>query len=665
MPFKNQRIYQVILFFSLLFSNPIFTQDLIERTRLGINEENFRTNAVPNELAKLVQSTSRSSNSEITLFEVGEQTQARYARYVNDGVLLNLQRSALIDFWESKLPAVTLKIPVTETADIELELVKVDLLKDDYILTTSDGRNIARGEQEGVFYRGIIKGNSQSFASVSVTKRGIRILAGDDTGNYVVGEMKGLREHILYNDLKLVESNPFTCGSDALSIPGQGLKNIPRMNHSRSSMNSCVPVYVECDYQTYLDIGGGTNIQAVEDYVMGLLADVAMLYANESIDMSLSEVFVWTTADPERNLTDAGEILEAFGLRIQDNYNGRLAHWISTRDLGGGIAWLDVLCSSYFTFMADFDNDNVDELHHAGPYAVSSGFSPTYSAFPTYSWEVEVFAHEMGHNLGSKHTQACVWNGNNTAIDGCVDTEDTCPRPTPNCPTDKGTVMSYCDLIQNCGILFSNGFGTQPGNLIRNNMNTANCTLTCASTGNCAATETVSGNVSSTTIEASNSITTTGVVNITSSVTFRAGNHILLSPGFSVAANNDFLATIGPCVNPFRNTPDTNLVLARAITSSDASLLSTLNDSEVLLSVYPNPSAQFTNVSYQLNQPAAVNIGIYDINGQQIDQLMDGQEQAAGQYQFQYNTRQLGQGMFYIILNTTDFVTSSKLVIIE
>ena len=41
---------------------------------------------------------------------------------------------------------------------------------------------------------------------------------------------------------------------------------------------------------------------------------------------------------------------------------------------------------------------------------------------PTYSWNVMVITHEMGHLMGSNHTHACVWNGNNTAIDGCAAT---------------------------------------------------------------------------------------------------------------------------------------------------------------------------------------------------------------------------------------------------
>src|SRR5690606_21482823 len=91
--------------------------------------------------------------------------------------------------------------------------------------------------------------------------------------------------------------------------------------------------------------------------------------------------------------------------------------------------------------------------------------------------------HEMGHNLGSPHTHACAWNGNNTAIDGCGPTagysEGSCPMAP--LPTNGGTIMSYCHLVSGVGINFNNGFGPQPGDLIRDKYNTATCnTGTCS-----------------------------------------------------------------------------------------------------------------------------------------------------------------------------------------
>ena len=105
-----------------------------------------------------------------------------------------------------------------------------------------------------------------------------------------------------------------------------------------------------------------------------------------------------------------------------------------------------------------------------------SGLAGFYEDFPTYSHDVVVIAHEFGHLLGSRHTHACAWNGNGTAIDGCVPVEGNCPNP--GIPADGGTIMSYCH-VTNGGINLSKGFGLQPGNLIRNNVANATCLSSC------------------------------------------------------------------------------------------------------------------------------------------------------------------------------------------
>ena len=84
--------------------------------------------------------------------------------------------------------------------------------------------------------------------------------------------------------------------------------------------------------------------------------------------------------------------------------------------------------------------------------------------------------HEIGHNLGSPHTHACNWNGDNTAIDGCgpaSGNNEGCDGPLPT--ETGGTIMSYCHLVSSVGINFANGFGPQPGALIRATVNSKEC----------------------------------------------------------------------------------------------------------------------------------------------------------------------------------------------
>jgi hypothetical protein len=105
-------------------------------------------------------------------------------------------------------------------------------------------------------------------------------------------------------------------------------------------------------------------------------------------------------------------------------YNGDLAHLAALGGSNlGGVAWLDVLCFPSYGY-------------------AYSNISASYNTVPTYSWTIEVMTHEMGHNLGSSHTQSCSWPGG--AIDNCYTTEGGCPRGPA--PTNGGTIMSYCHL---------------------------------------------------------------------------------------------------------------------------------------------------------------------------------------------------------------------------
>jgi len=217
-----------------------------------------------------------------------------------------------------------------------------------------------------------------------------------------------------------------------------------------------IPVYIEADYAFFTN--KNNSVTEVENYITGLFNEVSTIYFNEQIATSISEIFVHNVPGPYINFTNTFDALNAFNNLRQNNFNGRLAHLVSGRPLGGGRAYVDVLCSS---------NTN---------HAVSQLYGYYYQ-FPTYSWDLYVFSHEMGHNLGSWHTHTCVWNGNNTAIDGCGNT-NSCPNTT--IPQNGGTIMSYCHL-RPVGINFNLGFGPQPGALIKSRFDNATCDLACGS----------------------------------------------------------------------------------------------------------------------------------------------------------------------------------------
>ena len=113
-----------------------------------------------------------------------------------------------------------------------------------------------------------------------------------------------------------------------------------------------------------------------------------------------------------------------------------------------------------------------------------SGIGSSYNDVPEYSWTIMVISHEIGHNIGSPHTHACVWNGDDTMIDGCGP-EAGYPQ-NPSCPVGPlppsgGTVMSYCHLIGSTGIDLGEGFHPQVADLFEDEVDNASCLGPCES----------------------------------------------------------------------------------------------------------------------------------------------------------------------------------------
>lgn len=460
--------------FVLCFSFSLNGQDLIDRTRDNITI--ISKDSSPNLIAERINLEKNNQIfKEFALFDINQQrSNKEFKEYLYDAVFLNLRPNDLNATFNARLSNMTLEIPVSSTQSFELELSQVEVLSPSFVLRTSDGKAYSQGDFPVLFYRGIVKGDPNSTATITIFENEIKGLITDRDGNYVLAPITGYPEqYTLYNDKNLVAENTSQCGTDddLMHIGASVEEQVENTNRAAN----CVEVFVETDFYTFQS--HGSSLINFENFLSSLFSEVATLYSNENIEISLSEVFVWTSPDPYASLNSTSAILEKFGEVRQNDYTGRLAHFISARNLGGGVAWLDVLCYNYFTFNADWNGDGVAETHHAGPYAVSGSLSTLVVPIPTFSWNVNVFAHEMGHNFGSPHTQRCVWGpNNNQALDNCVGTEGSCgPGPTP---LTGGTVMSYCHLTP-IGINLNHGFGEEPGDLIRDRFNNASCNLTC------------------------------------------------------------------------------------------------------------------------------------------------------------------------------------------
>ncbi len=386
-------------------------------------------------------------------------TDSRTKDVVTQGALIQLNEDALQAARQAEHYAITVEIPTLEYGVVELDLVKVDILADGFQVVTSDGRQL--DGDLGVHYHGIIKGMENSIAAISFYEHNeIAGFFANNEGNFVIGRMEKsvTNHHIVYNDKHLIPEYNSTCATSDEATVGYRQGQL-RYDNANRAPGDCLRIFIEVDDDIYSNKGANT-----QSFVTAFFNQSAVLYANENITIGISQIYVWTTASPFTG-TNSGTLLGQFQAQYSNAnpFDGDIGHMISYSGGGGIAAGFSAICNS------EIDNR-----------MCFSGINSSYANVPTFSWTVQVFTHEMGHLFGCRHTHACVWNGNNTAIDGCSGVEGNCSQP--GIPSNGGTIMSYCHL-QNVGINFNNGFGLQPGNVMRNNVDNAIC-LASSCTGN-------------------------------------------------------------------------------------------------------------------------------------------------------------------------------------
>lgn len=294
------------------------------------------------------------------------------------------------------------------------------------------------------YLRGIVKGNPNSLVSLNITSGRVSAIISDNNYNVVIQE-SGLAElnYIMYNDQKLSKKNDFECHTNTAELDRESNSGLVSKSQKNNSADT-ISIYIVCDYAMYLQ--NATSSQSVIDYVTSLYNEVSSIYENEAIALVIDDIFVWTMQDPY-NYTNAAVALSSFRDHLNGDFRADYAQFLSAKSANlGGVAFVNVDCSK----SKSYSFANIDG---------------SFNYVNSYSWDIHVCAHELGHNLGSPHTHDCVWGPNrNQSIDDCYGNGSTC-NPMNNL-SSAGTIMSYCHLSSG-GVQFALGFGIEPGNLIR------------------------------------------------------------------------------------------------------------------------------------------------------------------------------------------------------
>lgn len=253
---------------------------------------------------------------------------------------------------------------------------------------------------------------------------------------YEVGPTAG-PGHVIFLLSDTRSDKTFSCGTTEAFHQGTGAVRPMGMPRTAQMPAECVEIALDIDNYTYGTFGNSCNNTV--DWALALLAGVNEIYAqelNDLVDLQASYVNVWEEVDPYNAYAgNAGGMLDAFRVEWLTNpdLSNRprdLIHLLTRRgNTGtGGIAYLDVTCNPSYA---------------AGFSASLSGTS--FYNINNYSWNLNVVAHEFGHNFGANHTHWCGWPGG--PIDNCYTLEGNCGGYVNNPTPQVGTIMSYCHAV--------------------------------------------------------------------------------------------------------------------------------------------------------------------------------------------------------------------------
>ncbi|HUM48214.1 MAG TPA: hypothetical protein PLD84_14890, partial [Chitinophagales bacterium] len=246
---------------------------------------------------------------------------------LKDYTSLKLDKNALKIIVEKAMGGMQLNIPF-KNSSIILELVKVNLFTDDFKVFTDASGNLPSSYKKGIYYRGTIKGEPSSIAAFSFFENDVVGMIATAEDNIVIGRLLNgnvqTEDYIVYSDRDF--KNPLSTSCSTFDDPAYAPQLAQLLENAGSlRTDNCVRMYYEADNAIFQS--NGSNLNSTVNWITAVHNNVATLYGNDDIKTAISEIFVWTMADPF-NATAAITQLNTFRT-FRASFNGDVGQLLS------------------------------------------------------------------------------------------------------------------------------------------------------------------------------------------------------------------------------------------------------------------------------------------------------------------------------------------------
>ncbi len=355
-----------------------------------------------------------------------EQTPKEVAQF--GGVVVDIQRSVLSDVLENDVVVIN-DFPLGTDEEVKLRLQRFEVLSPDAEIVKGsvniDGDVLHRKlpRPNLVLLKGAIEGDASSRVFIAIGEHTTNGLIERNGETFVLAKDKTRGWTIVYNlsdvdpdDMNWVD---FQCGVEDAASP------ILEQKHNRTdrSLGECqaLQIAVDTDSEFTLNLFEG-NTSASSEYATTLMAAMSTIYSSDvNVGIQISFLRLWDSASDPWSAASTGSQLPQFREHWQTEMGGiprHLAHLLSGRSLGGGIAYVGAVCTN---------------LGYAVSANLNGSFPLPLEDHNQNNWDIVVVAHETGHNCGTWHT-----HDYSPVIDGCGN--DDCSQAF------GGTIMSYCHI---------------------------------------------------------------------------------------------------------------------------------------------------------------------------------------------------------------------------